>query len=74
MAKELYKYNEEYEQTWEEQKKIIIGEKMKMLQEWDKKTRMEKIEILKQNYNKPSHKSDLEAEQQGLNIEKIPKT
>ena len=47
LAREIYKYNEEYEQTSEEQKKTIIGEKLKILQEWDKKTRMEKIKILK---------------------------
>ena len=51
LAKELYKYNEEHERTCEEQKRIIIEEKIKILREWDKKTRMEKIRILKQKYN-----------------------
>ena len=54
-----------------EQKRIIIEEKIKTLQEWDKKTRMEKIKILKQTYN-TSQEREGESSARGYKTERTP--
>ena len=63
MSKWVHKYIEENSKAWEKEKMKRMEERTLKIKEWEKKSRMEKIKLLKEKFQKRKEKKGVEEEE-----------